>query len=252
MTQRCQFIKDNGERCKRLTSKQYCYNHDPNRKICAQPGCTKTAITGLEFCPVHRQDGGPKAGFYPGNQVNRMRIKSGFRAKPVTPDRLVDTTTRLESLYRYADTVTDVKEYERIARYLSILSGRLNRTLGQPGYTTEKEVEETIRREKALIPARLQREKEAKEAAKPEPTTRSPRYYQTLEYIEDYFQRYRKSPTHQEISEALNISKSAAQHYIDQLIEDKKLHNSPSSHHRCLRRGENKVRQLTFYTDQEP
>ncbi len=246
MTQQCQFIKPNGQRCKRLTSKQYCYNHDPNRKMCAQPGCTKTAITGLDFCPVHRQDGGPKAGAHPGNQFSRLRIKSGFKMKPLTPDKLADTTLRLESLYAYADTVTDVKEYERIARYLSILSGRLNRTLGQPGYTTEKEVEAVIKREKALIPIRLQREREAKETPRPEPTARSPQYHQVLEYTEDYFQRYRKSPTFREISRALNISNSVVQHYIDQLIEDGKLHKSPSSHHRCLRRGKNKVKQLTF------
>ncbi len=246
MTQRCEFIKENGQRCQRRTSGKYCYNHDPTRKMCAQPGCTKTAITGLDFCPVHRQDGGPKAGLQPGNQVNRMRIKSGFRAKPVTPDKLADTILRLESLYAYANTVTDVKEYERIVTYLSRLSGRLNRTLGQPGYTTEKEVEAVIKREKALIPARLQREREAKETPRPEPTARSPQYHQLLEYTEDYFQRYRKSPTFREISRALNMPIAVVQYYIDQLIEDGKLHKSPSSHHRCLRRGKNKVKQLTF------
>ncbi len=205
MTQRCKFIRDNGQRCQRRTSAEYCYEHHPDRKMCAQPGCTKPAITGLDFCPAHRQDGGPPVGFYPGHNFNRLRTKSGFYAKPITPDKLADTTFRLETLYSYTPTITDLKEYERTVGYLSVLSGRLNRLLGKPGYTTEKEVEAVIKREKARSLARLQKEEEAAEAAKPKPTTRSPRYYQILEYVEDYIQRYRKPPTFREIAEVLNM-----------------------------------------------
>ncbi len=67
-----------------------------------------------------------------------------------------------------------------------------------------------------------------------------------IEYIEDYIQHYRKSPLYREIADALNIPLTVVRHYISQLVEDKKIHKSPSSHNRCLRLGENKIKQLKF------